>query len=76
MNYFIIMNNIAIPKEDEIYSIQKCQSKNVSSYLTQAKNSHGQDSYSRCWIFDESIPTTISLFCSILIQSYPFTHHL
>lgn len=46
MNYFIIMNNIAVPKEDQIYSIQKCQSKSVSSYLTQVKNSHGQDSYS------------------------------
>lgn len=34
MNYFIIMNNIAVPKENQIYSIQKYQSKSVSPYLT------------------------------------------
>lgn len=53
MSYFIIMNTTAVPKKDQLYSIHKCQSKSVSSYLTQAKNSHGQDSYSICslwWI--------------------------
>lgn len=53
MNYFIIMNNVTVlPQEDQIYRIKKCQVKSVSSYLTQAKNSYGQDSYSVCCLFD------------------------
>lgn len=53
MNYFTIMNNVAVvPKRDQIHGIQKCQLESISSYLTQAKNSYGQDSYSVCCLFD------------------------
>lgn len=69
MNYFIIINNVTVvPKKDQIYGIQKCQSKSVSFYLTQAKNSYGQDSHSICFRFDESIYSSIHQF--ILFHFY------
>lgn len=53
MNYFIIMKNVAVvPKGDQIYIIQKCWLETVSSYLTQAKNPYGQDSYYVFCLFD------------------------
>lgn len=72
------MNNVTVvPKEDQIYGIRKRQSKSVSSYLTQAKNSYGQEAILYVdSLMNLSIPPSISSSCSILIASYPFTHHL